>query len=169
MILLCHHQRKKKEMFRILSKTTINNIIAHPRNEHYITSKFWTKRVYLKYRIKNKKRVYLKPKISMHRGLDLHGSVGKPIYAMASGKVVIAEKLYFEGNFTLINHGSRIFSGYMHQNKIFVEEGDKVDAGEEIGSVGSTGRATGPHLHIFFKIDGVYVDPLSLISLPIRH
>ena len=160
---------KKKKMFRLFSEPKIEHEISHPRDQHYITSAFWTRRVYSRYKVEGRKNIILKPKISIHRGLDFRGSVGTPIYAMAGGEIAIAEKLYFEGNFTLIDHGNRIFSGYMHQTKIYVEEGDEVDAGEEIGTVGFTGRATGPHLHVFFKINGVYVDPLSMISLPIRH
>ena len=167
--LIARSSKKKKRMFQVFSETKIGHRIAHPRDEHYVTSEFWTKRVYSRYRIKNKRRAYLKPKVNIHRGLDLRGAVGKPIYAIAGGEVLIADKFYYEGNFVLIDHGSRIFSGYMHQEKILVEEGDRVKAGEKIGSVGHTGRATGPHLHIFLKINDVYVDPLSLISLPIRN
>ncbi len=161
--------RKKRKMFFVFSEPKIENEISHPRDQHYITSPFWTKRIYSRYKVDGHKRIDLKPKISIHRGLDLRGTVGTPIYAMAGGEVVIAENLYFEGNFTMINHGNRIFSGYMHQEKIYVDEGEEVDAGEEIGTVGFTGRATGPHLHVFLKVNGVYVDPLSMMSLPIRY
>ena len=160
--------QKKRELFKIVSKNKIRHRIAHPRDKHYITSKFWVKRMYLRYRYKNKKRVYYRPRIKYHRGLDLRGRTGTPIYALASGKVVLADRLYYEGYFTVVDHGNNIFSGYMHQSKLLVDKGDKVRAGKKIGLVGQTGACTGPHLHVFFKIQGVYVDPLSVLSLPIR-
>ena len=122
----------------------------------------------MRYRYRGRKRVYYRPKIKYHKGLDLRGKAGTPIYALASGKVVLADKLYYEGYFTVVDHGNNIFSGYMHQSKLLVNKGDNIYAGKKIGLVGQTGACTGPHLHVFVKIQGVYVDPLSILSLPIR-
>ena len=166
--LIAKGAKKKQDIFRTISENKIDHQVAHPRNEHHITSDFWVKRMYLRYRYKNRKRVYHRPRIRYHRGLDLRGRSGTPIYALASGKVILAEKLYYEGYFTVIDHGNNIFSGYMHQSKLLVDQGENIDAGEKIGLVGRTGSCTGPHLHLFFKIQGVYVDPLSVLSLPIR-
>ncbi len=159
---------RKQEAFKSQEEVLLDNRLAYPRDEHYITSPFWVKRIKHRYKIKKKKRIYYKPRVNYHRGVDLRGYFGTPIYAAASGTVVLAEKLFFEGNFTLIDHGDQVFSGYIHQSKILVEEGDEIKAGEKIGYVGSTGRSTGPHLHFFFRIHGVYVDPLSFLALPIR-
>ena len=160
--------QKKQKIFKIKSENKINYQIAHPRNEHYITSDFWVKRMYLRYRYRGKKKVYYRPRIKYHRGLDLRGRIGAPIYALAKGEVILADKMYYEGYFTVIDHGNNIFSGYMHQSRLKVYEGENVDAGEKIGLVGNTGSSTGPHLHVFLKIQGVHVDPLSMLALPIR-
>ena len=143
--------------------------LSHPRKErHYVTSPFYSKRITKRYVISRGKRVYKKSRVSRHRGLDLWGRRGAPISALADGQVVIAEKFYYAGNYVLIDHGQGIYSGYMHQSKIITREGARVQAGAHIGNVGATGMVTGPHLHVTLRIRGVYVHPLSLLSLPIR-
>ena len=161
--------QKKQQAFKSLNKDFLDHRLAHPRDIHYVTSGFWTKRVVQRYRMKKKRKISYRPKVSIHRGLDLKGKPGNPIYAIASGKVVLADRLYYEGNFTIIDHGNRILSGYMHQSKLLVKEGEEVEVGDLIGLVGASGRVTGPHLHIFVLIRGVYVDPLSILALPIRN
>ena len=99
-----------------------------------------------------------------HSGLDLYGGTGTPIKAPASGKVVFAGMLEVRGNVTFIDHGWGIFSGYLHQSAIEVQEGDLVEQGQLIGYVGGTGRVTGPHLHWEIWVGGVPVDPLDWTS-----
>ena len=160
---------KKKEAFQSRLEDSIDNLIAHPRDLHYITASFHEKRIRNTYRIVNKERSILNSSFYHHTGTDLRGRVGAPIYAIAAGTVVLAEKCYLEGNFTLIDHGNNIFSGYMHQTKILTSKGTKVKAGQLIGQVGATGRVTGPHLHIFLRVNNFFIDPLSILSLPIRN
>ena len=69
----------------------------------------------------------------------------------------------------MIDHGNGIFTGYMHLSKFEVREGDRVKAGQLIGESGATGRARGAHLHLNLWIRGTPVDPLSLLSLPVRQ
>ncbi len=160
---------KKKKAFSQLGPDMLDSSLAHPRNRHYITSPFWAKRLYYRFKIKHGKRIPVKPKVNIHRGLDLRGKRGEPVFAIASGRVVLAEELFYEGNFTVIDHGNRVFSYYMHQDSIAVRLGQKVHGGELIGSVGSTGISTAAHLHVSLIINGVQVDPLSILPIPIRE
>lgn len=82
-----------------------------------------------------------------HYGVDLAAPRGTAIQAPAGGLVVLAEPdMHFEGGLTLIDHGQGLVSMYLHQSRIDVPVGRRVRAGEPIGAVGATGRATGPHL-----------------------
>lgn len=167
--LIASSTRKKRKAFAVKSDDQLTESLAHPRGHHKVTSKFFTRRKIARFYIKNKKRHWKKAFYRRHHGLDLHGKTGAPIYAMADGTVVAAQMMYYEGNFTVIDHGNGVFSGYMHQSKMMVREGQKVKAGELIGEVGTTGRVTGPHLHAGLYIRGTAVHPLSLLALPIRN
>jgi len=68
------------------------------------------------------------------------------------------------GNATMIDHGWGVYTGYYHQKEIYVQVGDRVQAGQLIGLVGSTGRSQGPHLHFEVWVNGVQVDPLDWLS-----
>ncbi len=160
---------QKKEAFAIYSKDKIKNILSHPTNKHYITSPFWVQRIRKIYQMKNNKKHIISKKISYHKGVDLRGGVGSPVYAIANGRVVLADHLFFEGKFSIIDHGHGIFSGYMHQSKLYVYKGERVKAGELIGLVGKTGRVTAPHLHLFLRIQDTYINALSILSLPVRN
>ena len=107
---------------------------------------------------------------SFHSGVD-YGiySAEKPfdIYAPAPGVVVFSEKLTVRGNATIIDHGQGIYSGFWHQEEVYVSVGDLVTAGQLIGKIGSTGRVTGPHLHWELWVNGVQVDPLDWLDVPI--
>ncbi|GAB4522216.1 MAG: M23 family metallopeptidase [Anaerolineales bacterium] len=97
--------------------------------------------------------------IYFHTGLDFCGQVGYAIYAAADGVVVFAGETIVRGNMTVIDHGWGVYTVYMHQSKMDVQAGDVVTAGQRIGSVGATGRVTGPHLHFEVWVNGVQVDP----------
>lgn len=160
---------KKGRVFRIRSRNQFKNAMSHPRSLHKITSPYNTKRITVRYYKKNGKKRTEKPRSIYHHGLDLRGRWGDPIYAMADGTVVLAQLMHYEGNFTMIDHGNGIFTGYMHQSKFHVREGQKVKAGQLIGKSGATGRARGAHLHLNLWIRGTPVEPLSLLSLPLRQ
>jgi murein DD-endopeptidase MepM/ murein hydrolase activator NlpD len=102
---------------------------------------------------------------SVHRGIDIRGSEGDTIRASNDGVVVLAEELFFGGNTVILDHGTGIYTIYMHLSKFAVAVGDIVPKDGVIGYVGSTGRASGPHLHFSVKVDTISTDPLSLISL----
>lgn len=99
-----------------------------------------------------------------HTGLDFCGGSGDKIFAPAAGVVVFAGPLTVRGNATLINHGWGVYTGYMHQSEILVRVGDRVEAGQEIGKVGGTGRVTGAHLHFEVWAGGVQVNPMSWLQ-----
>ncbi len=77
---------------------------------------------------------------------------------------MFAGPLTVRGSTTYIDHGWGVYSGYLHQNEIYVEVGEFVEAGQEIGQVGATGRVTGPHLHWEIWVGGVPVEPITWIE-----
>jgi murein DD-endopeptidase MepM/ murein hydrolase activator NlpD len=99
-----------------------------------------------------------------HTGLDLYGNKDTEIRAPAPGEVVFAGPLTVRGNATYIDHGWGVYTGYLHQSQIFVEAGERVEAGQLIGMVGNTGRVTGPHLHWEVWVGGIPVQPLDWTS-----
>ncbi|MDR7452834.1 MAG: M23 family metallopeptidase [Armatimonadota bacterium] len=95
-----------------------------------------------------------------HGGVDFAVEAGTPVRAAADGIVRLAEPLPLSGNAILIDHGLGVISSYLHLSQIGVRPGQRVAKGEVIGRVGSTGLATGPHLHWGLRVNGVRVDPL---------
>ena len=102
---------------------------------------------------------------SFHGGLDFRVVLMTfNIYAPAPGRVVYAGPMAIRGNTTFIDHGQGVYSGYAHQSEFKVKVGDLVQAGQIIGSIGSTGRVTGPHLHWDVWVNGNQVDPFDWID-----
>jgi murein DD-endopeptidase MepM/ murein hydrolase activator NlpD len=100
---------------------------------------------------------------SPHSGADFLSPAGRPVKAPAAGHVVIADSRYFTGNTVVIDHGMGLFSMLAHLSSIDVSAGADVQAGQIVGTVGATGRVTGPHLHWTVRLAGARVDPLSLL------
>lgn len=96
---------------------------------------------------------------SDHTGLDIAASTGTPIKVVASGTVTFASEKGSYGNVVKVNHGNGIETWYAHTSKMYVSEGEKVEAGSVIAAVGSTGNSTGPHLHFELRINGQHVNP----------
>ncbi len=101
------------------------------------------------------------PPTSYHGGVDYGAEVGTPVLAAGRGRVVLAEELTVRGQAVIIDHGLGVYSGYYHLSEIAVEAEQKVERGDPIGKIGSTGLSTGPHLHWEIRVGGVYVDPLQ--------
>jgi len=112
-----------------------------------------------------------------HEGLDLEGRVGVPIKALAAGRVVMSSERFVSGGTTTLDHGNGLFTSYFHMSRRPKRVGDWVNAGERIGRVGSSGRVTGPHLHLavmvrvelkspdgFLRSAGLYADPAPLLD-----
>jgi murein DD-endopeptidase MepM/ murein hydrolase activator NlpD len=100
-----------------------------------------------------------------HGGADFRSPAGTPIKAPNAGRIVCARDLFFTGQTVVVDHGVGVFSTLAHLSRLDVTEGATVAAGEIVGLVGSTGRATAPHLHWGVSVAGARVDPLSLLAL----
>ena len=101
---------------------------------------------------------------SFHEGIDFPAESGTPVVAAASGKVVHAEVHPAYGKMIEIDHGNGLVSLYAHNSAIFVKEGDLVVRGQRIGTVGSSGRSTGPHLHFEVRLNGVPQNPARFLQ-----
>jgi hypothetical protein len=112
-------------------------------------------------------RVFNKEVLSRHQGLDYGVPAGTPVAAINRGTVLLARPLYFEGNCVAIDHGQGLLSLYLHLSELRVKEGDAVQAHQIIGLSGNSGRATGPHLHLAVRWQGIYLDPAALLKLKI--
>lgn len=102
---------------------------------------------------------------SQHQGLDYHAPRGTRVVAANSGTVLLARRLFFEGNCVVVDHGQGLMTLYMHLSRFKVREGQKVRRGQLLGLSGATGRATGPHLHLAVRWEGIYLDPAKLLRL----
>ena len=100
-----------------------------------------------------------------HYGLDFAQNEGTPVKAMINGTVTLAERdLYYSGGTLIFDHGHGISTLYMHLHEIFVKKGQKINQGDIIGTVGSTGRATGPHLDVRLNWFGTRLDPATVLN-----
>lgn len=125
---------------------------VHPRDAR-ITGQFGTGRMF-------NGRV-----ASRHLGVDFSGAPGTPVNAANRGIVALVDAFFLAGNVVYIDHGGGIVTGYFHLSESLVREGDIVERGQRIGSVGATGRVTGPHLHWSARYGALTVNPLDLVAL----
>ena len=95
--------------------------------------------------------------------MDFPAEAGTPILAAASGKVVAAEWHREYGKMIELDHGNGLVSRYAHTSTMAVREGDLVVRGQQIATVGSTGRSTGPHLHFEVRLNGVPQNPARFL------
>jgi murein DD-endopeptidase MepM/ murein hydrolase activator NlpD len=102
---------------------------------------------------------------SPHAGLDVAAPLGAKVVAPANGTISLTGSFYFNGNTVFIDHGEGLLSMMCHLSKIAVHDGDVVKKGQEVGRVGATGRATGPHLHWSVSLNGDRVDPSAALAL----
>ncbi len=94
-----------------------------------------------------------------HEGIDYGLATGTLVRAAAHGVVALAEPLAVRGNTVFIDHGMGVYSGYFHMSELLVAPGQRVEPGQVIGRVGSTGLSTGPHLHWEIRLHGINVSP----------
>jgi murein DD-endopeptidase MepM/ murein hydrolase activator NlpD len=97
-----------------------------------------------------------------HNGADYAVPAGTPVLAAQAGRVVLAEQHFFSGKAVVIDHGLGLFTMYFHLRDLRVREGEAVRAGQAVGTVGASGRATGAHLHWGVRLGGARVDPTTL-------
>lgn len=123
-----------------------------PIKNHYLSSGFGLKRFFNK-----------QPR-RPHGGLDIAAPRHTPIYAPADGKVVEAHNFFFSGNCVFIEHGMGLTTFYAHMHSINVKPGQMVKTGDLLGTVGDTGRVTGPHLHWSVGLNGNWVNPKLFVA-----
>jgi murein DD-endopeptidase MepM/ murein hydrolase activator NlpD len=102
-----------------------------------------------------------------HEGVDLGGNIGEVVLATGDGKVIVVERSYVKmgyGHMILIDHGFGYKTRYAHLHSIVVKKGDLVKRGQQIGTLGNTGKSTGPHLHYEVLIRNKPVDPLNFFA-----
>ncbi|MDX1573176.1 MAG: M23 family metallopeptidase [Methylophaga sp.] len=98
-----------------------------------------------------------------HGGIDIAAKTGTVIMAPADGKVADTGDYFFNGKTIFIDHGQGLISVYCHLDEINVQQGETVNKGSRIGTVGATGRVTGPHLHLGISLNGTMIEPRILM------
>jgi len=109
------------------------------------------------------KRFFNKQARRPHSGLDIATAEGTPIKAIEAGTVIESGNFFFSGNMVYIDHGQGIISLYAHMNSISIKTGDSISKGQIIGTVGETGRVTGPHLHLAIIANQTLIDPILVL------
>lgn len=110
------------------------------------------------------KRFYNKQPRNPHSGLDIAAPKGTPIKAPAAGTVLTVGHYFFNGKTVIVDHGQGLTTMYCHMSRIDVKPGDKLQTGDQIGAIGTTGRSTGPHLHWSVSLNNVRVDPILFLD-----
>jgi murein DD-endopeptidase MepM/ murein hydrolase activator NlpD len=103
-----------------------------------------------------------------HGGADYSAPTGTPVVAVNAGRVALVADFFFPGRLVAIDHGLGLYTLYFHLDSAAVSQGDLVERGQTIGTVGATGRATGPHLHFGAHVAGARIDPATLLILGVR-
>lgn len=102
---------------------------------------------------------------SPHGGIDYSAPRGTPVVAANAGRVALVAEFFFPGRLVVLDHGLGLYTLYFHLDTTSVPEGERVERGQTLGSVGATGRATGPHLHFGAQVGTARVDPTTLLGL----
>lgn len=101
---------------------------------------------------------------SPHKGVDIVAPRGTPVVAVSSGTVVLTHDLFFTGKTVVVDHGQGLQTLYCHLDTMTVEVGQVLTKGQKLGTVGKTGRATGPHLHFGVSLNNARIDPTLWFS-----
>lgn len=103
-----------------------------------------------------------------HAGADYSAPLGTPVVAVNDARVALVAEYFFPGRLVVLDHGLGLYTLYFHLDEIKVLEGERVGRGQSIGTVGATGRATGPHLHFGVQVGPARIDPATLLGLTVR-
>lgn len=101
-----------------------------------------------------------------HSGVDYSADAGTPVVAANTGRVALVAEYFFPGRLVVLDHGLGLFTLYFHLERVDVQEGEGVERGQVLGTVGATGRATAPHLHFGAHLRQARIDPSLLLTLP---
>ena len=104
-----------------------------------------------------------------HGGTDYAAATGTPVMAANAGRVALVAEYFFPGRLVIVDHGLGLYTLYFHLDAAAVAEGDLVERGQVLGTVGATGRVTGPHLHFGVQVGAARVDPAMLLDLDARE
>jgi murein DD-endopeptidase MepM/ murein hydrolase activator NlpD len=105
---------------------------------------------------------------SPHSGIDYAAERGTPVVAVNSGRMALVGDFFFPGRLVVVDHGLGLYTLYFHLDTVAVTDGEMVDRGQPLGTVGSTGRSTGPHLHFGATVGAARIDPAVLLSLDVK-
>ena len=103
-----------------------------------------------------------------HSGIDYSVDRGTPVVASNRGRVALLGEFFFAGRLVALDHGLGLYTLYFHLDGVAVTEGELVERGQTVGTVGTTGRSTGPHLHFAAQLGRARINPPDLYALPIR-
>ena len=138
--------------YRTFSPTTPSNLLLDKPVNGPLSSKFGVRRFF-----NGEER-------NPHAGLDFAVPAGTPIKTPAAGKVILIGNYFFNGNTVFVDHGQGFISMFCHMSKIDTQVGQQLARGDVVGRVGSTGRATGPHMHWNVSLNDARVDPAIFIG-----
>lgn len=153
----------KNDMPRILSEKKRKTAAKKHWSEHAVASDFLVPVDGRISSIFGLRRFFNEQARRPHSGLDIAAPQGTPVKAVAAGKVIESGNFFFSGNMIYLDHGQGLLSLYAHLHEIRVTPGQQVNAGDIIGTVGETGRVTGPHLHLSVIANQTTVDPLLFL------
>ena len=111
------------------------------------------------------RRVFNGQERNPHKGVDFDAKEGDPVAALDRGVVVMVAEHYYSGNIAVVDHGLGVYSLYLHLSAFNVAVGQRVERGQTVGLIGSTGRVTGPHLHLSFAVLGDMVNGAACIAM----
>ena len=111
------------------------------------------------------RRVFNGQERNPHKGVDFDAKTGDPVVALDRGVVVLVAEHYYSGNLVVVDHGLGVYSLYLHLSAFNVAVGQRVERGQTVGLIGSTGRVTGPHLHLSFAVLGDMVNGAACIAM----
>ncbi len=157
-------KKTKKELDRIYRESKEISLAKKIKYNHYPDINFIIPVEGIVTGVFGTQRFYNGEKGKYHNGHDIAAKTGTPIFAPSSGKVILTGHYYYNGKFVMMNHGNNLISIFLHMDTINVQEGIVLKKGDLLGTVGSTGLSTGPHLHWSVTLNNTYIDPLELVN-----
>ena len=154
----------KKDMARISAESKRKRNAANHWNSQIPDLDFLTPVAGIITGSYGKRRVFNGQARRPHSGMDIAADKGVPVSSPADGVVIESGDFFFSGNLVYIQHGQGLITLFAHLDRIDVEVGDSIKKGQVIGTVGATGRVTGPHLHWSVGLNGSWVDPALFIQ-----